>query len=308
MASDRPPYLVALMQELSEKGQALTPQRRERHRDAILQSREPGGGFRGREGAADLYYTSFALRGLVLAGASAAVAETAPFLRSHDPLRLPVVDVLSWLSSAALVELVTGRPVYDDPSALAAGLAERFEALRTPDGGYARTPGAQASTYQSFLVWLAYQLLGLTVPDATRLCEFLLSRQREDGGFVEFDVMKRSGTNPTAAAVAVLDHYDALSPQAGSAVQRFLASVAAREGGFRANTRIPVADALSSFTGYLTARAVGALESIEPSGWRKLLFGLELPEGGFRAAMWDDAGDVEYTFYGLGLLALLGDR
>ena len=32
---------------------------------------------------------------------------------------------------------------------------------------------------------------------------------------------------------------------------------------------------------------------------------LEFPTGGFRGAAWDDAADVEYTFYGLGVLALV---
>ena len=31
---------------------------------------------------------------------------------------------------------------------------------------------------------------------------------------------------------------------------------------------------------------------------------VELPTGGFRGGLWDDAADVEYTFYGLGTLAL----
>jgi geranylgeranyl transferase type-2 subunit beta len=42
---------------------------------------------------------------------------------------------------------------------------------------------------------------------------------------------------------------------------------------------------------------------------RGLIEELEFPTGGFRAATWDEAADVEYTFYGLGVLALLnGER
>ena len=32
---------------------------------------------------------------------------------------------------------------------------------------------------------------------------------------------------------------------------------------------------------------------------------LEFPSGGFRGAEWDEQADVEYTFYGLGILGLL---
>ena len=38
---------------------------------------------------------------------------------------------------------------------------------------------------------------------------------------------------------------------------------------------------------------------------RGFVMGLELPTGGFRAGLWDNVADVEYTFYGLGTVALL---
>jgi len=34
---------------------------------------------------------------------------------------------------------------------------------------------------------------------------------------------------------------------------------------------------------------------------------LDQPSGGFRGGLWDDRADVEYTFYGLGELALLSE-
>ena len=37
----------------------------------------------------------------------------------------------------------------------------------------------------------------------------------------------------------------------------------------------------------------------------KYVDSLQLESGGFQAALWDDAHDVEYSFYGLGCLALL---
>ena len=41
---------------------------------------------------------------------------------------------------------------------------------------------------------------------------------------------------------------------------------------------------------------------------RELGTSLELPTGGFRGASWDQQADVEYSFYGLGILGLLYDR
>jgi len=50
---------------------------------------------------------------------------------------------------------------------------------------------------------------------------------------------------------------------------------------------------------------LNALEEIDLSMMRRFVVSLQLEEGGFHAAAWDLAHDVEYTFYGLGNLALL---
>jgi geranylgeranyl transferase type-2 subunit beta len=82
--------------------------------------------------------------------------------------------------------------------------------------------------------------------------------------------------------------------------------VAGGEGGFQANTRVPFADGLSTFTGLLTAQNLG-FSSVLP---RERILSyveqhLECRTGGFRGASWDQQLDVEYTFYGLGILGLL---
>jgi geranylgeranyl transferase type-2 subunit beta len=86
---------------------------------------------------------------------------------------------------------------------------------------------------------------------------------------------------------------------------RFLAGMQADEGGFRANTRIPVADLLSTFTGLLTLTDLNGLSRINTSAIQRYLGQLELDEGGFYGAAWDREVDVEYTFYGLATAALL---
>ena len=44
---------------------------------------------------------------------------------------------------------------------------------------------------------------------------------------------------------------------------------------------------------------------IDPRRLEQFILALEHPEGGFRAAAWDQSTDVEYTFYALGTLGLL---
>ncbi len=48
-----------------------------------------------------------------------------------------------------------------------------------------------------------------------------------------------------------------------------------------------------------------ALERIDPARASRYTEALSQPEGGYRGGLWDDAADVEYTFYGIGVSALL---
>ena len=121
--------------------------------------------------------------------------------------------------------------------------------------------------------------------------------------------MKRSGTNPTAAAVALLNQLGGMDDDISDDVVGFLTDVVSAEGGFQANTRIPFADGLSTFTGLLTAQDLRCRDLIPPDRilhW--LSTSLEVPTGGFRGASWDQQADVEYSFYGLGILGLLYSR
>jgi geranylgeranyl transferase type-2 subunit beta len=120
--------------------------------------------------------------------------------------------------------------------------------------------------------------------------------------------MRRSGTNPTAAAIGVLQMLEAeenetLAERDG--VAGFLAEMPSLEGGLRANGRAPLADLLSTFTGTWTLQQLGALQRIDGPAALHFAQSLELPAGGFRGGLWDDRTDVEYTFYGLGCIALL---
>jgi geranylgeranyl transferase type-2 subunit beta len=138
---------------------------------------------------------------------------------------------------------------------------------------------------------------------AERVIGFVESRRREDGGYVEIGPMRRSGTNPTAAAVGILQMLDALDST--EQLVRFLAEMLSPEGGFRANARAPLADLLSTFTSLWTLHKLGGLGRVDVNAARRYAQSLALAEGGFRGGLWDGSTDVEYTFYGLGVLALL---
>ena len=315
------PYLFRLDERLARGLTRLDATRREQHRRFLLSQQNDDGGFGGRglpsedptaapEGReSDLYYTAFGIRALSALKAFAAedARRVSQFLLASRQRQASVIDVVSWLYSALMVQAASGINVLADadpdwPWQLAAIL----EGFRTADGGYAKTrEGAIGSTYHSFLVALCFELIGQEIPAPELLVKFIHDRQRDDGGFVEIAPMKRSGTNPTAAAIAVLMLHSTIGKHLREDVLAFLKDVRSDEGGFQANSRISFADSLSTFTGYLTCLDLDERTLLDPRRIEQFILSLEQPHGGFRAAAWDQATDVEYTFYALGTLGLI---
>jgi geranylgeranyl transferase type-2 subunit beta len=308
------PYLPRLNARLTAGIARLPDEVRRRHASWLRSVQNADGGFSGREGESDLYYTGFALRGLaVLDALDPEVCErAAAFLRSALSREASVVDFFSLLYSCLLVQTSGGPDVLaGSPPDWPDRVAGALEGFRTADGGYAKGPGgASGSTYHTFLVALCYQLLGRDVPRPEEIKRFVLARKREDGGFVEIHPMRRGGTNPTAAAVGLLTIIEPtvgrMPAEVHDGVVGFLAQMPSLEGGLRANGRAPLADLLSTFTASWTLEELGALDRLDAEPIRGYAEAVEREEGGFHGGLWDEGFDVEYTFYGLGVLGLFG--
>jgi geranylgeranyl transferase type-2 subunit beta len=309
---DPDPYLSRLTSRLADGLARLPADFRERHANYLRAAQNADGGFSGREGDSDLYYTGFALRGLaVLDALSPAVSERAAgYLRANLNAQASVVDFFSFLYSCLLVQTGGGPDILTDaPADWPERVASILETFHTSDGGYNKSPGAASgSTYHTFLVGLCYQLLNRSLPRPADIARFVLSRRRDDGAFVEVAPMRRSGTNPTAAAIGLLQliqpEGDALTPDIRTTAAEFLAEMAGDDGGLRANGRIPVSDLLSTFTGVWTLEQLNARPLVDARRVRRFAQELTGKQGGFHAFFADDGCDVEYTFYGLGVLAL----
>ncbi len=282
---------------------------RVRHADFLKRDQQIDGGFAGRMGDSDIYYTSFALRGLAVLGELYGdVAERAAvFLRGRMQRDEPLIDQMSLIFAAALLDAAAGVDLYGrEGDGWKRAFAARLEALRCKDGGYAKGPGGVAgSTYHTFLALLCLELTQQPVEAPDQIVAFIQSQRAEQGGFREIRVSKRAGTNPTAAAIAILRMLDALDDETRDATVEFLADMQDDEGGLVANSRIPIADLLSTFTGLLTLADLGQRDAVSIPTALEFVRAVEHPQGGFLAAAWDDLCDVEYTFYGLGCLALL---
>ena len=99
-------YLERLTIQLTA-GAAMLPEKiRGIHTNYVLKAQREDGGWGGREGGSDIYYSSFALRSLAILGEL--TGETADrasrFLMSRTQQQESIVDLLSLIYSAALFE------------------------------------------------------------------------------------------------------------------------------------------------------------------------------------------------------------
>lgn len=290
---------LALMAQSTRAGLAgIDSSAAERPASVVLRFRDAAGGFRGRRGGADVYYTTFAVRSLHALERldDNTRASVARYAAAQTPAS--IIDSVNLLELGLLLDRLL--PKQEE-------LLASVELFRAPDGGYSKTRGAKAgSTYHSFLAALAYNLFALPQPARDELRSFVKSRRRPDGGFCEDAIAARGSTNATAAGVALLmlleDGDEAVFRHAAG----FLLKMQHASGGWLAVQNAPVPDLLSTYTALVSLTSLGALPPQVLESAAAFAATCEKPEGGFGAGPWDDCADVEYTYYGLGVRALRG--
>ena len=99
--------------------------------------------------------------------------------------------------------------------------------------------------------------------------------------------------------------HDALLPAQAAAAVRFLACLQSGDGGLKPHAAAGSSDLLSTFTGLATLAALDGVHAIDIAGVANFVRGNAHPRGGFLACAGDDSPDVEYTYYGMGVVALL---
>ena len=244
------------------------------------------GGFAGRAGGGDLYYTLFALAALDALGAGVPGA-TGDFLKRFGP-----GDALDLVHVSALARCWTYVPGGPPDGPVRDGMLARLGELRCGEGGFSHVPEATTPTaYGCFLALGAMQDLQVP-PDDFGPC---IERMRSaDGGYANVPDMPAGSTPATAAAVVTLRQLDLpVSPR----VAPWLLSQY-RGGGFGAALAAPMPDLLSTATAlHALAQLAAPLDDIrEPC----LDFVDSLWTGtAFAANLADPIPDCEYTYYGL---------
>lgn len=252
---------------------------------------QPTGGMADRAGNADLYYTVFGLEALQALRAPLPETEVQVYLATFED-----GSALDFVHTACLARCWAALPGRAIPSATAAALAERIEACRCSDGGYAASPAAQHGTaYHSFLACGAYQDLGLPMPGAPDLARCLESLRTADGAYANEPDLPIGTTPSTAAALTLLRHLGLPAPPEAAA---WLLQRAHTQGGFTATAGIELPDLLSTATA-LHALS-GAHQSFTAIREDCLDFLDSLWTGKAFCGSWaDEEEDCEYTYYAL---------
>ena len=271
----------------------------------VLLKQNRDGGFSGRLGNSDIYYTAFALRSARLLGLknTAFWKKAGNFVSGIRAEELDLAGLVSFLQAADILEKSGGLPPVNAYSAASLKIIERYAGKA---GGFRKSPLDSAlSLYNSFLALLALSKLKQGYPEPKKAAVKILKRQARDGGFSELGFRASGRTNPSAAAVMTLFALGRLPAAAERKAAAFFSGMQTATGGFLAHEKAPVPDLLSTYTSLLTLKALGRLKEVDAKQALSFVTSLLAFKGGFKAVEIDNDTDLEYTYYGLGCLGIL---
>ena len=244
----------------------------------VLSCQQADGGFTGRRGPSDPYYTDFAVRTLsLLAPRHTALLEAEAYLQR---LAVPPTGIVECFNRLNIARLTHASTVLDQP-----GLAGVILDHAVATGGFARFPGLPGvSAYHTFLGALSFQMMQLDLPQADAGAQAIATLRRTPGGYADLPEQSHAQTNATAAAVAFLSMQNTLDENDGAQTADFLVSLQSPMGGLLAHGSAPGPDLLSTFTGMLTLLGLGALDRLNLPLIARFLRSCATPSGGFRAS------------------------
>ena len=255
--------------------------------DFIRSQQHSDGGFCDLDGKPDLYYTVFAINGLMALQQDVPQHTLAPWLAQFDdPTKLDFIHL------SCLARCLANLGI-DPPD----GIADELETYRTANGGYEAEKNQETgSVYGCFLALGAYQDLGTDLPNPAGLIACVESLKTDDGAYANEAGLPMGTTPSTAAAV---DIFRTLSHPVDPRVGDWLIEQCHTDGGFFAMPLAPIPDLLTTAT---ALHALSGLQrEIDPVRERCLDFidTLWTNRGGFYGNWMEDTLDCEYTYYGL---------
>ncbi|MBP8953141.1 MAG: terpene cyclase/mutase family protein [Armatimonadetes bacterium] len=266
----------------------------------VLARHSRDGGFPGRRGGSDLYYTEFATRVMILLDCPREHLERVlAWLVGTRPTPATVVDCFSLLNLQRMLTM-RGLNFAPDRDQLLGCIAR----CALPSGGWAGVPAGPLSAYTTFIAALCLQMLDEPV-DLRAAAAALKGLEQPAGGYVEAAGEPVAQTSATAAVLSFLEASGLSGPGLRQPAAGLLASMQASDGGLKAWAGAASGDLLSTFTALLALGLAGSASCLDLPALGRFVRDCAGPGGGFGAYPGDRQTDVEYTYYGLGTLALL---
>ncbi len=262
---------LTITDELLIDGISRTSKRFLLHQMDWLETRwNADGGFQNRAGGSDLYYTDFGARCLALLG-----AEKRSYKRVADylaTLTTAPVTVVEWFNLLNIRRILTR---YGD-------VPVTFE---TPHG-----ISINKNPYELFLNALC---LGMTGENPQASDRFI------------FEIKDIPQTSLLAAWAGYLL---IVEPDKRDTIEMCLDTITAfrhTDGGYLAHQGAPQSDLLSTYSAFLTFGITNRIRMQELSETARFVKSCASPAAGFSSNPCDPETDVEYTYYGLGLIGLI---
>ena len=293
-------YLVLADYVIATGASLMKPAFRQLQRDFVLQKQQPDGGFGGRQGESDVYYSDFAVRVLDLLEPRCPALEAVS--RSLAALPDEPRSITECFNRLNLRRLLVRQGFTADVKAWT--LQDVLDRGVLAGGGWGDLATGRLSAYDTFLALLCRGMLeSPDVADETAAAAHALQQLAcADGGYAQTLGMHRGQTCATAAVAAVLMMAEKPVPEVAV---RFLAAMQAQDGGLRAHADAACGDLLSAFTGFLTLLQLGVPQAVDLRALGRFLRTTARHGGGFGATVEDYAADVEYTYYGTALVSVL---
>jgi hypothetical protein len=248
------------------------------------------GGFAGRDGKSDLYYTIFAIEALKALEVDFDSGKTLKYLSGFGSGK-----DLDFTHSASLARCLANLTDAIDEN-VRQTLLNNIENCRCNDGGYSHTAGPAGSIYGCFFATCCYQDMDAEIPDVKGMLNFIQSLQQTDGGYANQASGGVSMSPATAAALTILSSF---GRGANELAMKWLFENCYMEGGFCAGREVPIPDLLSTATALHALSVNGFDVSTIRQQCLDFINDLWSDKGAFCASWADETLDCEYTYYGL---------
>jgi|YelNatPaOPRAMG01_1025707.scaffolds.fasta_scaffold13677_1 geranylgeranyl transferase type-2 subunit beta len=262
---------LTITDELLLDGISRTSKRFMHHQMEWLETRwNPDGGFQNRAGGSDLYYTDFGVRCLALLGAERkSYQRVANYLTT---LPMAPVTVVEWFNLLNIRRILTR---YGD-------IQVTFE----PPHGIS----IHKNPYDLFLNALCLGMTGET--------------PKSSNGFA-IEIKDIPQTSLLAAWAGYLLVVESNEKEMIEACLNSIAAFRHTDGGYLAHQDAPQSDLLSTYSAFLTLGITNRIRMDDLAETARFVKSCANIAGGFSANPYDTETDVEYTYYGLGLIGLI---